>query len=105
MLAANVGDTPQGKACGTSRPVPAYPRGGVLMGETRVRWHYACDVGGVAYSIGVARYLAEQVDGNGYPLIGGIPLADERIGPPRDGFRRRSVTVSVEGNEPAGQEA
>ena len=68
------------------------------MGETTVRWRYFIgrtvdDPTDWAYAVNVARYLAEQVDDQGHPLIGGGPVGDARIGPPPEGFKPRGLIV------------
>lgn len=65
------------------------------MSESTVRWRYTSVYGTVDYAIGVSRYLADQVDGRGRPLIGGGPIGDGPIGPPVEGFQPRYVTVTT----------
>src|SRR5437016_4531082 len=45
------------------------------------------------FAMGVTRYVAEQVDATGHPLIGGKPVDDEILGPPPEGFRLRRASV------------
>jgi hypothetical protein len=57
-----------------------------------VPWRYTDDQGNV-YSVGISRYVAEQLDDSGQPRIGGGPVTEDTIGPLPVGLKPRYVVM------------